>query len=294
MPSPRSLHSSARVALVAVTLFGAAVAAQPPQPPGPGDPPAYVPRLTFDVATVRPTQQPPDNPSWQMGLLSQPHSSDFRANGITPKVLLQAAYGFGAYEVQGAPDWFESSFWVVEAKCDHSVDEQLAKLTDDQAPLEKQHMMQALLAERFHLKMHWETKQANQFSLVPATGGTKLVPEKTETTDPSVPNSAPPEPKSANIQSHAVEHGRELTATHITAKGIAALFSAMLRINVDDKTGLTDRYDFTLHYTYNSSDPDAYPPIQTAIQQQLGLQLERGRGSVDVLVIDHIEKPSEN
>jgi uncharacterized protein (TIGR03435 family) len=269
------------------------VFAQPPVPPQPGDPPAYTPTLTFDVASVRETQQAPDDRSWQMGLNSQPHACQFQANGITPKVLLQAAYGFGAYEVSGAPSWFESSFWVVQAKCDHSVDDQLAGLTDDQAHMEKQHMMQALLADRFHLKVHWETKQANVYALVLAKGGSKLQPTKEETADPTVPNSTV-ETKGANIQSHAVEHGRELTATHITAKGIAALLSAMLRANVEDKTGLPDRYDFTLHYTYLSSDPDAFPPLPTAIQEQLGLQLEHGKGSVDVLVIDHMDRPTAN
>jgi uncharacterized protein (TIGR03435 family) len=291
-PHSRELRRALLIAC-ALMLVAAAVA-QPPRPPEPGDPPAYAPTMKFDVASVRETQQPADERAWQMGLTSAAHLSAFQADGITPKVLVQAAYGFGAYEVSGAPSWFESSLWVVQAKCDHSVDQELAKLTDDQARMEKQHMMQALLADRFHLKVHWETKQANLYSLVLAKGGSKLQPTKVETPDASVPNSAPPETKGANIESHAAEHGREMTVAHITAKGIAALLSSMLRINVEDKTGLPDRYDFTLHYTYQSSDPDAYPPIQSAIQEQLGLQLERGKGAVDLLVIDHMDRPTEN
>jgi uncharacterized protein (TIGR03435 family) len=279
MFAPRALRHCALLTACVIAFARGSIA----QPPAPGDPPPYTPTLIFDVASVRETQQPQDNPSWQMGLISAPHSSEFQANGITPKVLLQAAYGFGAYEVSGAPDWFESSFWVVQAKCDHSVDEQLAKLTDDQARLEKQHMMQALLADRFHLKVHWETKQANVLALTIAKGGSKLQVDKAEAPDPSIPNSAPPETKGANIQSHMTAQGHELTATHITAKGIAALLSAMTRANVDDRTGLPDRYNFTLHYTYQSSDADSYPSIFTAVQEQLGLQLERTRGSVDVL-----------
>ena len=277
-----------------VLVIASSAIAQPPAPPAPGDPPAYAPTLAFDVASVRETQQSPDDRSWQMGLNSQPHACQFQANGITPKVLLQAAYGFGAYEVSGPPSWFESSFWVVQAKCDHSVDDQLAKLTDDQARLEKQHMMQVLLADRFHLKMHWETKQANVYALTIAKSGSKLTPTKVETADPSVPNSAAPETKGADIQSHMSAQGHELTATHITAKGIAALLSAMLRANVEDRTGLPDRYDLTLHYTYQSSDPDSYPTLTTAVREQLGLQLERTRGTVDVLVIDHMDRPTDN
>jgi uncharacterized protein (TIGR03435 family) len=68
----------------------------------------------------------------------------------------------------------------------------------------------------------------------------------------------------------------------------------MLNINVDDRTGLTGLYDFTLQYTYQSSDPDSFPTITTAIQEQLGLKLESTKGSVPVLVIDHIERPTPN
>jgi uncharacterized protein (TIGR03435 family) len=211
-----------------------------------------------------------------------------------PKVLIQSACGFGAYEISGAPDWLESSFWVVQAKSDHSVDDQLAKLTDDQAKLEKQHMMQALLADRFHLKVHWETRQASISALVLAKGGSKLQPTKVEIADAAIPNAPPPEAKGASIQSHPAPQGRQIDATHITAKGIAALLSAMLNINVDDRTGLTGLYDFTLQYTYQSSDPDSFPTITTAIQEQLGLKLESTKGSVPVLVIDHIERPTPN
>src|ERR1039458_2279247 len=165
MPIAHAFGCALRQALIAVCAVALAspAFAQPPAAPDPSGPPAYVPTLTFDVASIRETPQTDDRPSWAMGLISQPHSSQFQANGITPKVLIQCAYGFGAYEISGAPDWLNDSFWVVQAKSDHSVDEQLAKLTDDQAKLEKQHMMQALLADRFHLKVHWETKQASVY-----------------------------------------------------------------------------------------------------------------------------------
>jgi uncharacterized protein (TIGR03435 family) len=229
-----------------------------------------------------------------MGLISQPHSSQFQANGITPKVLIQSAYGFGTYQISGAPDWLDSSIWVVQAKCDHSVDDQLAKLTDDQAKLEKQHMMQALLADRFKLKVHWETKQASVYALVIAKGGSKLKPTKIEVPDPAVPNAPPPETKGADIQNIMDAHGHVMTVSHISPTGIAALLGALLRANVQDKTGLTDRYDFTLKYTYQSTDPDSYPTLTTAIQEQLGLKLEHTKGPVPVLVIDHIERPTPN
>jgi uncharacterized protein (TIGR03435 family) len=290
----RSFASDLRFALAAFTLATPLTLAQPPVAPDPASPPAYVPTLTFDVASVRETQQPADNPSWQMGLISQTHSSQFQANGINVGVLIKSAYGFGAYEISGAPAWIDDSFWVVQAKSDHSVDDQLAKLTDDQAKLEKQHMMQALLADRFKLKVHWETKQASIYTLVLSKSGSKLTPTKIETPDPSIPNAPPPETKGADIQNLMDAHGHIMTVRYISPTGVAALLSALLRANVQDKTGLTDRYDFTLKYTYQSNDPDSYPTLTTAIQEQLGLKLEATKGPVPVLVIDHIERPTPN
>jgi uncharacterized protein (TIGR03435 family) len=285
-----------RLTFLAVCAFAFVCPAfpQPPAPPEPGGPPPYTPTLTFDVASIRETTQP--DASWQMGLNSQLRSCSFTANGITPRVLLGAAYGFGAYQISGAPDWLESTFWVVQARCDHSIDDQLAKLTDDQAKLEKQHMMQALLADRFHLKVHWETKQATVNALVIANpkSGSKLQPTKVEIPDPSIPNAPPPETKGADIQSQMDAHGHVMTVSHITPTGIAALLSAMLRTTVEDKTGLTGRYDLTLKYTYQSTDPDSYPTLTTAIQEQLGLKLQSTRGPVDVLVIDHMDRPTDN
>ena len=289
----RSIESELRLTLFALTLAAPSAFAQSPTPPDPSGSPPYVPTLTFDVASVREIQQPPDNPSWQMGLISQPRSSQFQANGITPKAFIQSAYGFGAYEISGAPAWMDNSFWVVMAKSDHSVDDQLAKLNDDQAKLEKQHMMQALLADRFKLKAHWETKQASVYALIIAKGGSRLKPTQIETADPGIPGSTV-KTKGADIQSRDDLHGHEMTVRHISAIGIAALLSAMLRANVQDKTGLTDRYDFTLQYSYQSSDPDSFPTITTAVQEQLGLKLEPSKGPVPVLVIDHIERPTPN
>ena len=265
------------------------------QPPS-ADPIAYAPTLTFDVASVREIQPDPDNPSWAIGLISPPHSCQFQARAHSVKVLLALAYGFTPFEISGGPDWISTSLYNVDAKCDHSVDDQFARFTDDQAKLEKEHMLQALLADRFHLKAHWETRQANVYALELANpkSGSKLQPTKVETADSSIPNAAPPETRGPDIQNHMDSHGHVMTVRYLTTKGMAGLFGSMLRGTVQDKTGLSGRYDFTLRYTYQSTDSDSYPTVTTAIQEQLGLKLEPTRGSVDVLVIDHIDRPTEN
>jgi uncharacterized protein (TIGR03435 family) len=265
------------------------------QPPS-ADAITYAPTLTFDVASVRELQPDADNPSWAIGLISPPHSCQFQAKAHSAKVLIQLAWGFAAFEISGGPDWINTGLYNVDAKCDHSVDEQFARFTDDQAKLEKEHMLQALLADRFHLKAHWETKPANVYALELANpkSGSKLQPAKVDTPDPSIPNAPRPETPGPDIKNQMDAHGHVMTVRYLTAKGMAGLFGALLQATVEDKTDLPGRYDFTLQYTYQSTNPDAYPTLTTAIQEQLGLKLERTRGSVDVLVIDHIDKPTDN
>ena len=311
MPSTPTLSLAVRVVtLAAVILFAAtslsaqtapAAAAIPmptgafSQPPS-ADPVAYTPTLTFDVASIREIQPAGDSPSWAIGLISPLHSCQFQAKAHAVTVLMQLAYGFAPFEISGGPDWVNTSLYNVDAKCDHSVDDQFARFTDDQAKLEKEHMLQALLTDRFHLKAHWESKRANVYALELANpkSGSKLQPAKVETVDPSIPNATPPETRGPDIQSRMDPHGHVMTVRYLTTKGIAGLLGSMLQGTVEDKTGLPGRYDFTLQYTYQSTDPESYPTLTTAIQEQLGLKLERTLGSVDIFVIDHIERPSEN
>ena len=283
------------IPLAAQSLSAAATVPMPTgafsQPPS-VDPIAYAPTLTFDVASIREIQPAGDNPSWAIGLISPLHSCQFQAKAHAVKVLIQLAYGFAPFEISDGPDWIETRLYNFDQKCDHSVDEQFARFTDDQAKLEKEHMLQALLADRFHLKAHWESKRANVYALELANpkSGSKLQPAKVETVDPSIPNATPPETRGPDIQSRMDPHGHVMTVRYLTTKGIAGLLGSMLQGTVEDKTGLPGRYDFTLQYTY----PESYPPLTTAIQEQLGLKLERTLGSVDIFVIDHIERPSEN
>jgi uncharacterized protein (TIGR03435 family) len=307
MPSTPTLSLAVRVVtLAAVILFAATslsaqtapAAAAIPMPTGAfslppsSDPIAYTPTLTFDVASIREIQPAGDSPSWAIGLISPLHSCQFRAKAHAVTVLMQLAYGFAPFEISGGPDWVNTSLYNVDAKCDHSVDDQFARFTDDQAKLEKEHMLQALLTDRFHLKAHWESKRANVYALELANpkSGSKLQPAKVETVDPSIPNATPPETRGPDIQSRMDPHGHVMTVRYLTTKGIAGLLGSMLQGTVEDKTGLPGRYDFTLQYTY----PESYPTLTTAIQEQLGLKLERTLGSVDIFVIDHIERPSEN
>lgn len=150
-------------------------------------------------------------------------------------------------------------------------------------------MLQSLLEDRFHLVVHNEIKQEPVYELVPAKGGPRL--------------------KDANVNEEApnqrVSRG-QITAVATPLSRLVPLLSLLVNRQVIDKTGLTDRYDFTLTYAVDASQrgasgPDAPPPVTpdapsifTALQEQLGLKLEPARGPVEFLVVDRAEKPDAN
>jgi uncharacterized protein (TIGR03435 family) len=151
-------------------------------------------------------------------------------------------------------------------------------------------MLQSLLAERFKLSLHTEIKQEPVYELTITNGGPKLKEVFGE------------------MKSPGVRLGRaQLTGTGVPMSTIARSLSQRLGRSVIDKTELTGRYDFDLTYTPDvvetsapgTAGPDTPPDpngprIFTAVQEQLGLRLQSAKGPVEVLVIDHVEKPDAN
>lgn len=274
-------------------------ATSPPAPqlagPAPSaDKPSYVPTLTFDVASVRETQR---GPTVNMGIVNPPHASSFSVNGLSLRILLLMAYGPTPFQVSGGPDWFDDRYFAVQAKSDVSVDAQLAKLTDEQGRLEKQHMMQAMLADRFHLRAHWETKEATVYALTVAKGGVKMQPTKLPVPDEGDPNAGPTTAPTV-VHAHGSRQGIEIDGERFAMRSIAAMLTTQLGKTVIDKTGVPGYFDFALQFNRDemggTPDPDAYPSIVVAAQEQMGLKLESTKGPVDTLVIEHAESPSEN
>jgi uncharacterized protein (TIGR03435 family) len=160
--------------------------------------------------------------------------------------------------------------------------------TDDQVRL----MFQALLQDRFKLKVHREMREIPEYDLVIAKNGPRL--------------------KAAQEKSIIAIDGRPLRTggggvvmgtdgRHLAAKGgtmeqIVKSLIGELRAPVVDRTGLTGTFDFDVRFMPENSPPDAEPgpSIATAIQEELGLRLEKSKGPVEVVVIEHVEKPSEN
>jgi uncharacterized protein (TIGR03435 family) len=148
-----------------------------------------------------------------------------------------------------------------------------------------------LLAQRLGLKTHPETRNTSIYNLLVAKGGIKMQPV------PRPPDGeAPATPPPADVQAHGSRHGLEFVGSNAPMRAIAGALSSMVEAPVVDKTGLTGTYNYTLQFgrEWSANDPDGWPSIFTAVQEQLGLKLESVHEAVPNLVVDNITKPTEN
>jgi uncharacterized protein (TIGR03435 family) len=220
--------------------------------------------------------------------------------------MIVQAYGVRPYQISGGPSWLTSDFYDVEAKMEPSVADALKTLGPDQLKLARQQMLQALLADRFALKAHTETKDGPVYFLVVGKNGFRMQDAKP---DAALQLAGPDGGGLTGVirLERGTGDGTKAIATSVNIPYLTRYFSQLLRRPVLDKTGLTGIYDFTLDFvpdagqtpaTTNADDntlpPDPGASIFTAVQQQLGLKLDPGRGPVETLVIDHVERPSGN
>ena len=256
----------------------------------------YIPTFTFDIATIR-ENAPSD--SYTMMVSSPLHSSKFSNTSITAKNLITVAYGLNYYQISGGPDWLDRARFNVQAKSDATVDEAMSKLTKEQASLEKQHMLQTLLADRFKLKVHQETKDLPAFALVIAKSGLKMQVAKGEKPGPDELKAFGDNPVPPLYQQGDGRRGYQYFAHGASMALITDMLAGQFNTTVVDKTGLTATYDFTLQYNgtvspHEMEGVETWPPLTTAIQDQLGLKLEPIKAPTQILIIDHIERPTEN
>jgi uncharacterized protein (TIGR03435 family) len=233
----------------------------------------------FEVASIRPIPQLPSGANVRPGFLVVPRADNpqrFRArfNVSAPMGILEWAYGVREFQVAGAPEWLKEELFDIDARAEHPSSEDQIK-----------QMVQALLADRFKLKLHRETKAIPVYALVVGKDGPKLA----EAQDASL---------NQGLGNIIVPPG-ELKARGATM----ALFVSILTENLDrpviDKTNLTGHYDFDLTYDGPpwSIEEHGWRPFGEAIFrpiQDLGLKLEPQKSPVEVLVIDSVDHPSAN
>jgi uncharacterized protein (TIGR03435 family) len=252
----------------------------------------------FDVVSVKPNK----SDSGMTRIMFKPDG--YSASNASLKMLVQGAYGIREELISGAPSWADSARFDIDAKVAGSDVDTLKNLSQEQ----RRSTLQPLLADRFKLKAHTETKQLPVYELVIAKGGFKLkeaAPGDAYTNGIKGPDGV--------ARGGLIRTGRgQLTAQAVPMTSLANILSQQLHRTVLDKTGLTGKYDLELNWTpdqgsdpmFKGSDgspqrgdaaPDSSgPSIFTALQEQLGLRLQSAKGPVETIVIDHVEMPSEN
>jgi len=249
-----------------------------PEPPPPPKPMAADANPVFEVATIKPS-----NPETQ-GKYFTVRGRRFMTGNTTLSDLLTFAYGLHPRQITGGPAWLDSDKYDLNAQPE-----------GEGQPNDKQWrvMVQKVVADRFKLSFHHDKKELLVYAIVVAKGGAKL------TKSTGDPNGLP----GLFFQGLGV-----LPARNATIADFAGVMQAVvLDRPVLDQTGLSGRYDFLLKWTPDQwqfsslggklpppSDEAAAPDLFTAVQQQLGLKLESVKAPVEVLVIDHVEKPTAN
>jgi uncharacterized protein (TIGR03435 family) len=264
--------------------------------------PAYTPTMTFDVASIRQSNSDLTSGFFRVGGGFSPvNSSHLSLENVDFWYLLEMAYPFKGHRIEGRqrlPAELQHTSFNVQARADEATDEKLASLLKDRRLLEQQHMLQVLLAERFHLKVHWETRDSATYDLVVAKKGklrTTGEPPSTDEVTGFGDRGVPP-----IYQRGDSRYGFEFIAHGATTSDIIEMLSGQLGVPVNDMTGLTGHYYFDLK-TYQTKMSDrsddetnSWPPLETAIYDQLGLKLVHSHGPVAFLVVDHAEMPTAN
>jgi len=250
-----------------------------PKPPPPIPPMAADANPSFEVATIKPSKPDDQRKAFIV------RGNEFHIINEPLTQIISFAFDVQAKQVVGLPEWGDSDKYDIDAKPD-----------GEGAPSGKQWkiMIQKLLADRFQLTFHKDKKELPVYVLSVAKTGSKL------TKDDSAPNGLP------GLFFQGL--GKLNVHNALMSDFTGLMQSVVLDRPVIDQTGLTGRFDFTLNWTPDDSQfsgmgarvppptdsADAPPNLYTAIQEQIGLKLEATKAPADVMVIDHVEKPSAN
>ena len=257
--------------LTAVIVAVAAPALGQTAPPAPPQQDSPVATFRYDVVTIKP------DPTGHGFMKFTPDS--YSMGGMPVVTVIRSAYGvLMDDQLIGLPGWAQSEPITNQAKMDAEGAAALEKLPPMERWKQSKLMLQALLADRFGLKVHHDTKDLPIYELTVAKGGSKM-------------KQTAPDSSGCN----ATYASCKVTAHEISVESLAANLSFTVGRVIVNKTGLEGGYDFTLDYAPDGADAsDTRPSIFTALEEQLGLKLEPARGPVDVIVVDHIERPTAN
>jgi len=257
------------------------------------------PKPQFEVASIKPAA-----PDQRGTFIRLAPGGRLNVTNMPVKEMIAIAWRIQPFQISGSPGWLDSARFDISAKPEDGAKQ-------SEAPA----MLQALLADRFQLTFHRETKELPIYALVVAKEG-KLGPKLTEAKeggctpfDPTKPPPPPDRSKPPVMGCGGMMMGPDrMTALSVPIANLIPMLSRILGRTVIDKTGLTAKYDINMEWTPDESQAIRFPPdgprpppsdpsgptIFTALQEQLGLKLESQKGPVEMFVIDHVERPSEN
>ena len=252
-----------------------------PEPPPPPVRMAANANPAFEVATIKPSD--PATP----GQIVTLRGAEVITTNATVHDLINLAYWLHPKQLTGGPAWMESEKYDMAGKPDAP-----GQPNVDQMKM----MIQKLLADRFQLKFHFEKRDLSAYAVRIAKTGAKIIKSQDD------PKGLP------GWYFGRAASGTTLTFRNSPMSQVTAILQNFLDKPVVDQSGLSERYDFTLTFTLDAAqaarlggppppaadNPDAAPDLFAAFQQQLGLKLESTKAPVDVMVIDKVEKPSEN
>jgi len=265
----------------------------------------------FEVASVKLN---PDRSIRFMRVSPRPGGSLVTENAPL-RLLIQNAYSVQEFQILGGPGWIQSDGYNIDAKGTGNASREQIFV-----------MLRSLLEDRFLLKIHRETKELPVYALTVAKNGPKLPQPKEGGCIAVDPNAPPAQRRPApgpgrstlfpcgGVGVMAEPFGARLQGAKIPMAEFIRTLSMVMGRPVVDKTGFAELFDLLLDFspdeataglprggaprdagsTAAAPDPAAPPSIFAAIQEQLGLKLESTKGPVEVLVIDHVERPSEN
>jgi uncharacterized protein (TIGR03435 family) len=219
--------------------------------------------LEFEVASIKP--HPASDGPVHVSMAGE-HGRIWYVN-VTVRACIRKAYGLRVYPPAQGGDPLSTERYDI-----------IATGSGDPSEEQTMQMLRALLEERFKLIVHRETKQLPVFALVVGKKGPKFREVKDDGSGAEIGGG----------------EGHQIKAHHISMKLLAGALQGYLGDPVVDETGLTGLYDLTLDFTLDENISAEGPRIFEAVEEQLGLKLEAHKGPVEVIVIDHVEKPSAN
>jgi uncharacterized protein (TIGR03435 family) len=283
-------HGGRVDALIRATLFLAGFMTLSPVEPALGQllHPSGTPLPSFEVATIKPDNDPQSRINFQIS------SGRFAARHFSLKDLIEFAYhSKTADQLMGGPGWKNTEFFNVEARVGDAETAAMRGASAEELMDQYRLMAQSLLADRFQLRVSFKTEPLPVYALIVSDGGYKMKDVTGNSTA-----SGRPFPL-VRLTGPDQFNGTDCTMTRIV--DWLSHFDEVGNRLVVDETGLKGRYDFVLSGVtmgpagVNASAPEENTTsIFTALREQLGLKLEPRKVPVEILVIDHVERPSPN